>query len=182
MQSRRQWTAAVAAFLLLAASASAASLTPGQQQQRQVDHACLETLANVQQAVQRAPDARITAIHSHLQVVIPGRLTGQIEFSAVRGQISLVRRRAASAPIATLGCDYAAAHPAATAAYRVVSTVHRQFTQPGRYELTFTLNSAGRQILGRLAAADHAYYEQHPHGQSPPTLSFGATLTYTPAG
>lgn len=178
MKFRPHWTAAVGASLLLAASASGTSFTPGQRQQQQLDQACLQTVANVQPAVK---DAQITAIHSTLQVVIPGRLSGQIAFNGVRSRISRAARRASSAATDTLGCANAMAHPAAGASH-VVSTLHRKFTKPGRYELTFTLNSAGRKILAELASDDDAYFKAHPHGQQPPTLGFGVSLSYSPAG
>jgi hypothetical protein len=183
MQIRRHWMIALAASLVLAASASATALTPGQRQQQQLDRACLETVASVQQAVTDAPDAEVSAIHSHLQVVVPGTVTGMIAFSASGGQVSLARRPA-TATAMSFGCGEATAHPAAAGAggSRVVSKLRRTFTKLGRYELTFTLDATGRKMLAGLAAADASYFKQHPHGQHPPALAFGAALTYTPAG
>ncbi|MGZ6703148.1 MAG: hypothetical protein ACXVFA_09150 [Solirubrobacteraceae bacterium] len=63
----------------------------------------------------------------------------------------------------------------------VVATLRRSFTSPGRYTLVFRLDARGRQILARVAAADRAYREHHPHGHSPPSIAFGVALTYAPA-
>jgi hypothetical protein len=64
----------------------------------------------------------------------------------------------------------------------IVSTLRRTFTAAGRYALTFRLDPKGEQILARLGAADRAYRNRHPHGFRPPSIAFGVSLTYDPAG
>lgn len=191
MHIRRHSPAALAALLLtvaagaLAGSASGTPSKPGANQEVQLDRACHETVAAVQQAVKDAPNGTVRSISSHLQVVTPGVLNGKIAFNASGKQISFAGGRARDAA-ATFGCGEATAHGSRSVAgsggSRVVATLHRRFTKPGRYELTFTLNQAGETILARLAASDNAYFKQHPHGQHPPTLAFGVALTYSPAG
>jgi hypothetical protein len=190
MQIPRQSPAALAVALLLAASAGVlagpASGTPAnsaghsRQQQRQLDQACRETVASVQQTV-KAQGESVGAIHSHLQVVTPGRLTGQIEFKLSGAQASAAGPRARVAAM-SFGCGQASARIAGpgTGGSRVVSTLHRTFKKPGRYELSFTLNNTGRQLLAQLAAADRTYFKQHPQGQHPPSLAYAVALMYTP--
>jgi hypothetical protein len=64
----------------------------------------------------------------------------------------------------------------------VVSTLERTFTTAGHYTLTFRLNQTGRRLLAQLAAAEHTYRRQHPHGNRPPSLAFGVSLDYAPSG
>jgi hypothetical protein len=191
MQIRRHSPAALAAVLLttaagaLAASAAGSPGKPGANQSVQLDRACHETVAAVQRAVKAAPNGLVQSIQSHLQVLTPGVLNGKIAFNASGKQISLAGGRARPAA-ASFGCGEATAHGSRDAAgpggSHVVSTLHRRFTKPGRYELTFTLNHAGETMLAGLAASDKAYFKQHPHGQHPPTLAFGVALSYSPTG
>lgn len=191
MNIRRGWPAALAAALALGASvAGSANGTPTRAaardpQQTRLDQACLETVANVQAVVRAAPNGQVQAIHSHLQVVTPGVLTGQIAFNASGKSVTVGAPRADAAAM-SFGCGEASASTSrmsgASDGSRVVSTLHRKFTKTGRYALTFTLNHAGRQMLVQLAAADTAYFKQHPNGQHPPTLAFGVALSYSPAG
>ena len=192
MQIRRYSPPAglAAAVLIAGAVAGSASGAPsppsahGPGQQVQLDRACHETVANVRQAVKDAPNAQAQAIYSHLQVVTPGTVTGKIAFNLSGTQISVAGDRA-EATVMSFGCGEATASGPRVAGgsggSRVVSTLHRTFTKTGRYVLTFTLNPAGRHMLGQLASADNAYFKQHPHGQHPPTLAFGVALSYSPA-
>jgi hypothetical protein len=192
MKLRRHSPAALAAVLLLAAAlaGSAAGAPPGsappnRKQQAQLDRACHETVANVEAVVKDASNGQVQAIHSQFQVVTPGVFRGQIAFNASGKQVTLGPPEA-DAAATSFGCGEASASRAhtagATGGSRVVSTLRRKFTKPGRYELTFTLNGAGRQMLAQLSATDTAYFKQHPHGQHPPALAFGVALSYSPAG
>ena len=192
MSIRRRWLAALGAALPLgAALAGSANGTPTRPavrdpgQQVHLDQACHETVANVQAAVMNASNGQVQAIHSDFQVVTPGLLTGRIAFNPSGKQVTLGPPEADAAAV-SFGCGEAHASRARMTGTangsRVVSTLHRRFTKRGRYELTFTLNHAGRRMLAQLAAADTAYFKQHPHGQHPPTLAFGVALSYSPAG
>jgi hypothetical protein len=193
MQIGRRSPAALASALLIAAPlagsasgqpAGVAAHNPGPQVA--LDRACHETVANVEQAVMDAANGQVQAIDSHLQVVTPGVLTGQITFNASGKQVTVGGGPRATAAAESLGCGEASAsraHAAGTSGgSRVVSTLHRRFTKTGRYELTFTLNRTGRAMLAQLATADQAYYKRHPHGGHPPTLAFGVALSYSLAG
>ena len=48
----------------------------------------------------------------------------------------------------------------------------------GRYKLTIPITKAGRKLIGRLAAADRAYYQKHPYLAKPPFVHFTFKLTY----
>lgn len=192
MGIRSQALGALTASLLvgtsLAGSATATpagSAAPSPGQQAQLDRTCQETVANVEAAVKNASNGTVQVIHSHFQVVTPGVLTGQIAFNTTSKQVTVGAPRA-DAAATSFGCGEASASRAHVAGSSggsgVVSSLHRKFTTAGRHELTFTLNHAGRQMLAQLASSDHAYYEQHPHGQHPPTLAFGVALSYSPTG
>ena len=81
----------------------------------------------------------------------------------------------------TYGCGESSAggHGLGPGRSRVVATVQRTFTAPGRYTLTFRLNQIGQRMVAQLANAERAYRSQHPHGKAPPTLAFGVSLDYT---
>jgi hypothetical protein len=190
MKLRHSPVALAAAVLLAAALAGSATGAPpsspplNQQQQLQLDRACHEAVANVQAVVKAASNGQVQAIHTHFRVVTPGVFRGQIAFNPSGKQVKLGLPEA-DAAATSVGCGEASAsraYVAGTGGSRVVSTLHRKFTKTGRYELTFTLNGAGRQMLAQLAATDTAYFKQHPHGQHPPALAFGVALSYSPAG
>ena len=191
MHIRRHSPAALAAVVLavaagtLAASASGTPSKPAANQRVQLDRACHETVAAVQQAVQDAPNGTVQAIHSHLRVVTPGVLIGTIVFSPPGKPVPVGPSRA-DAAASSFGCGEATARgtraSGGSGGTHVVSTLHRRFTKARRYELTFTLNHSGETMLAQLSAADTAYFKQHPHGQHAPTLGFSVALQYSTAG
>lgn len=178
-------SASVILMLALIASAPpavapASPPTTTRRQQTLLDRGCNSTSAAVQKAL--TTHAQVSAIRSRLDVVTRGALTGQIAFNPAGSGISLSGHVPAGRGSAFV-CSGAAAtpHGLGPGHSRVVATLRRSFTKPGRYTLVFRLDRRGRRILARLAAADRAYREHHPHGHRPPEIAFGVALTYVPA-
>ena len=153
---------------------------PVARQSAALDRACNATEAAVQHTVAAAADTTGGTISSPLQVVLPGTVTGAIAFNPSGWSISV---GAPQTHGSSFGCGQATArHSGAAGQSRVVSTLRDRFTRSGRYRLTFTLNADGRRILAGLGAAERAYRKRHPHGNKPPTITFGVALSYAPAG
>ncbi|MBV8948545.1 MAG: hypothetical protein JO286_03190 [Solirubrobacterales bacterium] len=153
--------------------------TPIGRQSVALDRACHATMAAVRQAMTGAAARQQRAISSHLQVVVPGIVTGEIAFNASGWSISV---GAPQTQGSSFGCGEATArHGGGAGQSHVVTTLSDRFTRSGDYTLTFTLNATGRRILARLGAEERAYYRRHPHGSEPPTIAFGVGLSYAPA-
>lgn len=115
-------------------------------------------------------------------MVMRGALIGEIVFNPAGSSISLSGHIPAGTRTAFVCSGSAGTLQGLGPGHsQVVATLRRSFTTPGRYALVFRLDAAGRRILARLRAADRAYHEHDPHGQSPPSIAFGVALTYVPA-
>jgi hypothetical protein len=173
------------AFAASAFGTASSSPPAGAGQQAQLVRACGATVASIKSALKELPKTRVQTIQSHLEVVTPGTLNGKIAFNLTGSSISLAGDPPAEAraAAASFGCGQAASGGGkGHGPSHVVSTLHRKFSLPGGYELTFKLNQTGQTMLSKLAAAERAYRLRHPRGHRPPTLAFGVSLTYAAPG
>ena len=178
---------AVAVAVAVAGTGLASAALPPKlpRQQVLVSQACDATSTVVQRAVLHAAETQAQVITSHIRVTGPGRLTGKIAFNPTGSTISVAADTSAKRAATGFGCAEGAVGPGVPKRHGhtvLVSTLHRTFAGAGRYTLTFTLNTAAERILTRLGAADRAYRKRHPHGSRPPSIAFGVSLSYAPAG
>ncbi|HTU88329.1 MAG TPA: hypothetical protein VMF57_22305 [Solirubrobacteraceae bacterium] len=151
-------------------------------QDRRLQLACTETAESVQSIVVHATSYQDVVIGTRFRAVVPGVLTGRIAFNSSGSTIHVAGDKSSSEGF---GCAAGAVGPGVPNGHghsQVVSTLHRRFTAPGTYMLRFDLNRFGLRTLARLGAADQAYRTRHPHGRRPPSIAFGVSLSYTPAG
>ncbi|MBV9805039.1 MAG: hypothetical protein JO130_17700 [Solirubrobacterales bacterium] len=169
----------VAASATLFVSLADGAVSP---QDTQLRRACVTAANRIANAVIHAATTQVQVITVPFRVVAAGTLIGRIAFNPSGSRIGV----AGDAPsTGGLGCATGAIGPGVPKGpghSQVVSTLRRTFTAPGRHTLRFELGASGRRILARLGAADRAYRKQHPHGQRPPSIAFGVSLSYTPAG
>jgi hypothetical protein len=175
----------MALALALAPAATAAASGSPAPPNPQVTRACDATAAAVEKVVLHATATPAQLITSHIRIAGPATLTGKIGFNPTGSTIRVAADASATPPASGLGCAEAAIGPGVPKRPGhtvIVSTLRRTFTKAGRYTLTFKLDRRGEQILARLGAADRAYRKRHPHGSRPPSIGFGVSLTYEPAG
>ena len=149
-------------------------------QDASVQRACTATTDSITKVVMHAATTPTNVISASLRVVVPGTLTGRIAFNPSGSTIGVAGDPSGSAGF---GCATGAIGPGVPKGRghsRLVSTLRSTFTRPGRYRLTFELNSAGRRILARLGARQRAYDRHHPHHGQPPSIAFGVSLSYSP--
>lgn len=181
MRTRHRLIALALALALTVSATAPAGLASasrrGSRLEAELDRACTATLVLVRKAVTDAATVQTQTIVSQVDVSKPGRLTASIAFNPTGDRIKL------AGEAFSLGCAGPnESHPRGPGRSHTVATLDETLARPGRYTLTFQMNSTGQRILARLGARQRAYRKRHPHGRRPPTIAFGVGLTYATAG
>ncbi len=134
-----------------------------------------------------AATKQVATIRTHVRLLRPGKLAADIAFNPSGPNISDAADQTAASPL-TLACGYSSIGSAYNSGggssgvgipkRHVVAVVRVTITSPGTYTLTFTLNQRGRKILARVGAADRAYRKSNPHGNRPPTITWGVGIHF----
>jgi hypothetical protein len=148
-----------------------------------VGRACDALVGAVRNVVSGAATTQARTVTIHFYAPASGTLSGTLAFNATGSTIRVSADRPAA--VQGGGCAEGSAFPGVPKGHgrsRIVSTVRRTFSRPGRHLVTFRLNGTGQKMLARLGAKDRAYRQRHPHGGTPPAIGFGVSLSYSPAG
>jgi len=183
---------ALAAFATTFASVAYASFHVPTQQ-KLLNRGCLTAAARIEKLLNEAATTQTRTIETQVRVLKPGKLAGDIVFNPHGTNISVAGDSSAGIHI-DFGCGFGMAGGAGNSGEaglsegpglptrHLASTVHATFTAPGRYTLTFTLDQRGQKIVAHLGAAERAYRKRHPHGHSPPSITWGVGLHFRPNG
>jgi hypothetical protein len=153
-------------------------------QEKLLSQACSTAAAHIRNAVRNASSTQVQTIATELRVLKRGSLVGDIAFDESGSSITVAADAAATDSgkfncghgevAGRLGVGRGPGHS------HIVSTLNVEFTGPGLFVLTFTLNQTGRNMLARLGAAERLYRNRHPHGHRPPSIAWAVGLHYSP--
>lgn len=160
-------------------------------QEALLNQACGAAKVRIQQMLGDAATKQTLTIHTRVRVLAPGKLSGDIVFNPSGSNIIVAADPAAAGTTSACGFGESGRSGPGVATLgegpglptkHLVSVVHETFTHAGRYTLTFKLNQRGQKILARLSAAERAYRKRHPHGHSPPEITWGVGIHYASNG